>query len=356
MKKMYLALALLAIVSLSLLAQPSFAYHYSPSQLPIKEYDYHTPYAHVSPVAMSLGGVNITNGCDIFGGYDNPALLYKNQKMYFAVSARQSSEKTMNFKDMLEYSNLLKDTRLSYVGISAKTFAFSYQILAESNFYYRSSLEEKQEYYDYKLDAFQTSFALLDKKVPNGSLGFGVKYLFGRLIHKVTYAEPDVEHRNTFLDEKAKGFSFDVGGLYKMGRMTFAASLLDVYSQLYWEHYDTERLTRNWALGTQYDLENVQFMYTLKGKLEDDTKVTNHMGLNFTPYTSAAENNPESMGLRVGTFWEYVVQEDGSEEKVVNYTMGAGYNMSGIKLDFGLVSPDFDWESNDYLISVTFAF
>ncbi len=355
MKKTYLMLLLLLIIGNTVFAQFT-NYHSTPSKLPIKEFDYHTPYAHVSPVAMSLGGINITNGSDIFGGYDNPALLFKNEKMYLAVSGRSSSERVMNFQDMIEYSNLLNETRLSYVGLAAKTFSFSYQILAESHFVDKNTSIGKQEYYDYKLDAFQTSFALLDKKVPNGSLGFGVKYLFGRLVHKITYNEPNSTDKNTFLDSKVKGFSVDVGGIYKVGRITMAASLLDVYSELYWEHYDNERLVRNWAVGTQYDLQKLQLMYTLKGRIEEEVKLTNHMGMNFTPYTSGTEENPQSMGLRVGTFWEYVVNAEGEEEKLVNYTMGIGYNMSGIKIDFGLVSPEFEWESNDYLVSLTLGF
>ncbi|MBN2829442.1 MAG: hypothetical protein JXR56_03860 [Candidatus Cloacimonetes bacterium] len=331
-----------------------YTYHQA-KQIPILEFDYHNPRNHVSPVAMSLGGVNITNGSDVFGGYDNPALLFKNQKVYLALSFRHDSEEELNFADMLDYSNFLKQNRLSYVGVSAKTFAFSYQTLADVHI---SSLSgQEQEYYDYKLDAFQASFALLDKKVPNGSLGFGAKYLTGRLIHLVNHGEDaTIFNKNTFIDEKVKGFSVDAGGIYKVGRITFAGSLLDVYSQLYWEHFDTDVLVRTWMGGFQYDLSKLQVMYTLKGRLEEETKMTSHFGVNYTPYSSGNEESPQEMALRGGTFWEYTLDEDGNEEKIINYTMGLGYYMGGIKLDFGLVSPEFNWKSNDYLVSLSLSF
>jgi len=351
MNKMKLTIGILILLSaLVLSADPNPRDKYFiANNLPILEYNYHTPSNHISPVAMSLGGVNITNGIDVFGGYDNPALLSKNKKLHFAISARRNSEEALSFDDMVEYSNLLKENQLSYVGISAKTFSFSYQTLSEVHI--SEGAGDNQEYYDYKLDAFQTSFALLDKKVPNGSIGFGVKYLFGRLVHLVTN-----ETRDTFLDEKVKGFSIDAGGIYKVGRITFAGSLMDVYSKLYWEHFDSEELVRNWALGTQYDLQTLQVMYTMKGRIEEVVKTTNHIGVNFTPYSAGTEEDPQSMGLRGGTFWEYVIDEDGEEEKLVKYTMGIGYQMSGVKIDFGLVSPEFDWKANDYLISMSFSF
>jgi hypothetical protein len=241
------------------------------------------------------------------------------------------------------------------MGISAKTFAFSYQTLADVHL--SNTAGEEQEYYDYKLEAIQASFALLDKKIPDGSLGFGVKYLTGRLVHLINHGEnATLTNRNTFMDEKVKGFSLDVGGIYKIGRITLAGSLLDVYSQLYWEHYDSEQMVRTWTGGFQYDLSKLQVMYTLKGRLEKDTKMTSHFGMNYTPYSNGDEENPQEMALRGGTFWEYTVDDLGVEDKIINYTMGLGYNAGAVKIDFGLVSPEFDWKSNDYLVSLILSF
>jgi hypothetical protein len=315
--------------------------------LPVQSYDYHIAANIISPIALGMGGINLTNPADYFTSYDNPALLAENTSTAFATSFRFSRQSDLSFADVLSASNLLQEKQFMYYTLITKNAAWSYQPVSSTTVSrrYTSGLYNYLEYYDYQLDKLQLTIAATDDKRTKLSGGLNIKYLTGRLVYLKERGN-DME-RVAFIDNKAKGVSGDLGLAWTSDKVTWGLCMYDILSRLWWEDYDSEALQRRAALGFQYSADNLNLMASVQGKMSNSPSTTYHLGLvkNWTWQT--ASKKQQNLLLRAGLF-----SRDFNGTDNIHFTLGSGYNYSMFRIDFALTNTGMQLRDSEYIFSV----
>ncbi len=336
------------LLALLLVAGPGLGAQTLPS-LPVQDYDYHITENIVSPIALGLGGLNLTFGGDYFTSYDNPALLAENTATAFATSFRLKSEETLGFAELVSASNLLKDKQFMYFNLITKSAAWSYQPVASVHVSQQAANYSSSEYYDYQLDKLQLSLAGTDDRFPKLAGGLSLKYLTGRLVY-LKESGPDME-RVAFIDNKVKGVSGDLGLTWTEENVKWGACVYDVLSYLRWEDYGSESLQRRAALGFQWSTDNLALLAGVQGKVSGKPGSTYHFGLArlWTWNSTAGSGNPvqQNLIIRAGLFSD---KFDGTDN--ISYTLGSGYNYNLFRFDFGLTNAGMRLRDSRYLFSV----
>lgn len=342
MKKLILAILLLWIAMLSAQLTP----------LPITEYDYHKPANEISPIAIGMGGLNITYPNDYYSSYGNPALLASATSTALALSYRLTSEEQFTFTQAMQISNALKEKQVKYFTLSSKHAAVSYQPVSSVHI---SSWDEGgsiSNYYDYQLDKWQLSFAMKDPEREKLAAGLNVKYLSGRLVYLKERVQGSSFIRESFIDDKVKGFSTDLGFTIEQGNFIWAGVVYDLYSQLYWENYNSEHLTRRSALGMEFKNGNLSLLAGLQGKIAKEPDTSYHFGLvqdwnwKSGKYGSDKETS-QSILLRLGMY-----SQDFYGTGNINYSLGSGYNYNLFRFDFALTNKGMRLKDSEYLFSI----
>ncbi|MBM4404243.1 MAG: hypothetical protein FJ042_07690, partial [Candidatus Cloacimonetes bacterium] len=180
------------------------AQFYLPAHLPITEYDYRIPGNNVSPIAIGMGGLNLTYGADYFAAGSNPALLADNKSTFVASSFRLGNEEAIDLLQAMRFSNVLKAKQFGYFTLVSKSVGWAYQPLASINITNWNTTAEEPQYYDYQLDSFQMTVGAKDNEYEHISAGLTVKYLTGRLVY---LWKPQNIQYTYFIDNKVKGFA-----------------------------------------------------------------------------------------------------------------------------------------------------
>lgn len=343
----YLIILLLCLLLLPLWALPP---------LPITSYDYATPEKNVSPIAMGSAALNLTNAQDPFAAYSNPALLANNEHSHFFFSFRLSDTDTLSFAEVASISNALKDKQFKYFTAVAGKVGFSYQPVASINISEADTHTNQSTYYDYNLDKVQISLGITDKNWPDMALGLNLKYLSGRLVYLLEDIVGNQLHRKTFLDEKVKGFSSDLGFIYQAGGTTFAITGYDLLSGLYWENYPSKGVQRRVASAVEYGSGHSKTSFGIQSKISKTPDTTYHIaytnGVSWDAKSySEAANVGQGMDFRVGMY-----SHDFYGAKNINVTLGGGYYYQLFRFDFSLNTRGMKLPESELLFSLGVGF
>jgi len=341
----------LVVLVLCLLILPLNAWWDKPD-LPITSFDYGSPQGNVSPIAIGMGGLNLTNAADFYASYSNPALLGTNQYSLLAASFRVKGDDDMSIAEAAQFSNVLRPSQFKYVTLLAKQTAWTYQPMSaiyimespDSLFGYDGSFR----YLDYQLDKWQVTLAGSDNSWQNLRFGLNAKYLTGRLVY-LRSERPDT----TFIDTKVKGFSSDLGVTLQTGDFTFGLAATDILSRLYWDWgYDSVPLQSHLALGAQYGTQNMTLSLGTQGKISQTPEPTYHLGFQYlwgweSSAFSSGQNVSQAFTLRAGLYSSdfYGIQN-------INYTLGAGYNYNVFRFDFAINNKGLRLRDSEYLFSL----
>ena len=321
-------------------------------KLPITEYDYATAENNVSPIAIGVGGMNLTLANDPYCSYSNPALLAHMNHAQLFTSFRLKSDKPMSFLEVSSISNALKSKQFKYFGLSTKQMGFVYQPMSRINISEITS-DDHNLYYDYALDKVQLSIAASDEKYASFSGGLSFKYLSGRLVYlKERRPTATTFVREEFIDNKVKGFSTDLGFLWQRGDFRFGAVGYDLLSRLYWESYPSRSISPRLAFSTTYVKDNLAMNIGVMGKLRKQTDSTIHLGLQNNwnwgqGRTSSGAMVQHNIPLRIGIY-----SKDFYGTNNMNFTFGSGYSYNMLLFDFSINSPGLKLRDSEYLFSI----
>lgn len=320
--------------------------------LPIKEYDYATAENNTSPIAIGMGGMNITLESDPFCSYSNPALLANMDQSVLFTSFRVANDQAMSILEASSISNALKPKQFKYFGLSTKKMGFVYQPMSRINI---SEIVDDTHnlYYDFALDKVQLSIAASDENYSNFSGGLSLKYLSGRIVYlKERRSSPITYIRESFIDNKVKGFSSDLGFMLQEGDFRFGAVAYDLVSRLYWESYKSRSITPRVAFSTTYIKDNLSLNLGVQGKMKKQSDTTIHLGLqnnwNWGQNTTASGANIQhNIPLRVGI---YSTDFNGTDR--IHFTIGSGYRYSMFDFNFSINSRGLMLNQSEYLFSI----
>jgi hypothetical protein len=344
----YLLLSLICMISAGLWAQVS--------PLPITSYDYATPENNVSAIAIGMGAMNITNSTDPFASFSNPALLANNEHTHLFASFRLANEEEVSFWEAASISNALRDKQFKYFTAVAKQVAFSYQPVASVHISELDAAAGKSLYYDYKLDKVQLSMGITDKNWPHLALGLNLKYLSGRLVFLEERIQGNEFQRINFIDDKVKGFSSDLGFIYKHPDFTYAITAYDLMSGLYWENYPTKSIQRRIATGMQYGSGRSKTTLGVQSKISKNPDTTYHLGYSnglswdSTDFTNDSTVD-QGMDFRVGIYSRDFYGADN-----INFTFGGGYYYQLFRFDFSLTAQGLKMADSEFLFALGIGF
>ncbi|HCM16180.1 MAG: hypothetical protein WCY87_03230 [Candidatus Cloacimonadales bacterium] len=333
-----------------------FAALYAQSQLPITSYDYAIPENNVSAIALSMGGINVTDPTDPFASYGNPALLANSQNTTLYLAYRIADEKDIAFWDAVNVSNFLSEKQFKYFTLAAKQVAFSYQPMAAINISEYDAETNKSMYYDYKLDKVQLSLGITDKSWPDIAAGLNLKYLSGRLVYLVEHLEGSQFVRDQFIDDKVKGFSTDLGFTLKRGDTVFGLTAYDLISRLWWENYPAKSVQRRIAAGVQYGSGTSKTSFGIQSKLSSKPETSYHLGYCYnvnwdSSSLSSDESVSQGLDIRVGAYSQDFYGADN-----INFTLGSGYYYRMFRFDFSLNSKGLKLADSEFLFSLGLGF
>lgn len=320
--------------------------------LPITQYDYRTPQNAVSPIAVGMGGLNITHGADYYSSYDNPALLAASPFTALAMSYRLVNQEQYSFLEAMQISNALKDKQVKYFTLITKGASLTYQPVSSIHISRWEADGVTSQYYDYQLDKWQASFAAKDPEYEILSAGLNLKYLTGRLVYLRERRAGINFIREAFIDDKVKGFSGDLGFTLDQGDFTWAAVVYDVFSRLYWENYDSVQLQRRSSMGMEYHTGDLSLLAAVHAKVDEEPEPTFHFGMvkdwswSSTDFGSSKVTK-QNLLLRMGMY-----SQDFYGTSNINYTLGSGYNYNLFRFDFALVNRGMKLKDSEFIFSL----
>jgi hypothetical protein len=346
----YLFLALMTLGVLALGAQNQL------SPLPITSYDYAIPENNVSAIALGMGGMNVTDPLDPFASYGNPALLAKNESTLLYLAYRMADDEKLSFWESVNVSNFLSEKQFKYFTLAAKQVALSYQPMAAINISEYDTSTGQSMYYDYKLDKVQLSVGISDNNWPNINAGLNMKYISGRLVYLVEHRQGSQFIRDHFIDDKVKGFSTDLGLVYRAGDTVFGLTAYDILSRLWWENYPAKSIQRRIATGVQYGSGASKTSFGVQSKISSDPETTYHMGYSYrvnwdTSSLSSDEVVSQGMDLRAGLYSRDFYGADN-----INLTLGSGYNYQMFRFDFSLNTKGLKLSDSEFLFALGVGF
>ncbi|MDD4309438.1 MAG: hypothetical protein PHO32_03590 [Candidatus Cloacimonetes bacterium] len=320
--------------------------------LPITSYDYAIPENNVSPIAMAMGAINLSNVDDPYAAYTNPALLAYGELNSFSTSFRLRNSAEINFWEAANISNALKDKQFKYFVVNAKQASFSYQPVAGVHLSEFSPDGYTSRYYDYQLDKLQISLGAKDQKFEKLGAGISLKYLSGRLVYLTERKVGNTMVREGFIDDKIKGFSTDLGFTFKQGNVTYAGTAYDIVSRMWWENYDAVSIKRRMALGMGWDSESSHFVLGVQSRISSNPETTYHLGYGYTwdfgtSSTTSETSTKQTMDIRAGVYSKNFYGTGN-----INYTLGGGYNYHNIRFDFSLNNTAMKLSDSEYLFSL----
>ncbi len=333
------------IILILILVCAAYILHAQQPALPITSFDYALPENNVSPISIGMGALNVTNPGDYYANYSNPALLGTNDYNVLVTSFRLKNDENLDFWQASQISNALKPKQFKYFTLLTKQAAWTYQPVASVHLV-ESVSTGGYRYYDYQLDKVQVTLAGSDDSWQPVSFGLNLKYLAGRLVYLLS------ANSNSFIDDKVKGFSTDVGATLQTGNITVGLVGYDVFSRLYWENYDSKAIQPRAAFGVQYGTETMTLSGGVQGKVSQATDTTYHFGFQYLwgwdqENAATGENVNQGVVLRLGLY-----SHDFYGTNNINYTLGTGYNYNVFRFDFSLNNKGMRLRDSEYLFSL----
>nr|MDK2851335.1 hypothetical protein [Candidatus Cloacimonadota bacterium] len=326
------------------------------SPLPINDYDYAIPENNVSPIAIGMGGINVTNPSDPFASYGNPALLANNETTMLYMAYRVADDQEMDFWETVNVSNVLHEKQFKYFSLITKQAGFSYQPMASINISTFDPQTQKTMYFDYKLDKLQLTLGMKDNDWPSLHAGLNLKYISGRLVYLIERQEGSQFVREQFIDDKIKGLSGDLGLTYQNGDVIYGIAAYDLLSRLWWENYDPVSIQRRIATGIQYGSGPSKVNFGMQGKIATKPETTYHVGYSYsTNWNSqdfmAEDEIRQGLDTRIGLYSKDFYGADN-----INLTLGGGYYYQMFRFDFSLNSKGIKLADSEFLFSLGLSF
>ncbi len=311
---------------------------------PIRNFDYHLPLNHPSPVVSAMGGMNFTSTDDYFLGYDNPALLPYNEQAKISSSflIASKSNETVN---LFNPGNLIKKNTLKSLAYSGDKGGVYFFSLVDDNTDTIDSTGTNSLYRRYELNAFQISAG--DKK-ESYSYGFSIKYLNGRLIYLESSLSDTLITKQDFIDAKVNGFSTDLAFFFNKKFIKCGVTFYDLYSKMYWEHNKNVSLQPRIGIGFENGSENLKITYGALGKLKWHTDPIYQAGLAQIFSLGGTPDQPSTLPIRLGVMGKKFQKSD-----EIFFSFGSGYYIKTFKVDFSIVNHGWKSKNSQYLFSVT---
>jgi hypothetical protein len=328
MKKFYVLICVLISVSL-----------YS---VPIRKYDFHRPAFTPSAITSGLGGHNVSYSADPYAAYNNPALTCFNKKSKFSMSLRSHEEVKASVGEILSAETLFKKSELAGMVFSGEKFSLSYIPLADISEEYRDTTGF-HEYADYSLNSVNLSIGEMKGK---NSWGITMKALWGRMVYMEDFADSLLD----FQDDKAMGFSTDLGFARRDGAMTYGITVYDVLSHLYWEDSSNKNLTTRYSVGSSYSANNNTLSLSWLGKISS---------FNVKDYTLHGGYSLRYPDLRLASYsgdllFRFGIYGDKFKKSEDTFlTWGMGLYLSSVRIDLSLINNDLSWKNNRYIVSIS---
>lgn len=314
------------------------------SAYPSVDYDWRSPINNVSPIGIALGGINQTYPEDFGAAEENPALLGLRNGTYFSATFRSNRMENKSLTEILVPTYLLKSKQFTYYTFSGPNFGASFQPIVSIND--KTETDSTLSYHDLYLNTYTVTLAAKDEEYTKLTLGFNLKLINGRQVyhqHRKVDQELILEE---FVDDKAIGYSTDMGLTYAHNTILVGLTLKDLFSQIYWDDRPNNHLRKRYSLGLGYFNENSTFQLATQGRLNNSNHQTYHLGygygLNFGNATT------QSLGFKAGLFSKNFKSMDN-----IFYTFGFGYSISVVRVDFSVISNGFNINNTDYLFSIT---
>ena len=323
---------LFTYLSLNLFAYPSI------------DYDWQLPARNISPIGISLGGINQVYAEDFGIANENPALLALRKGTYFSTTFRSNRMNNKNLSSVLNPSYLLKSKQFTYFTVSMPKFAVAYQPIVNKTERYEDS--SKKTYHDLYMNSYVLSFAAQDEDFTKLTLGFNLKLIDGRQFYHKHLKENNQLILDEFIDDSVIGYSSDLGLTYNHNTILVGLTLKDVISKLYWNERKDNHLRQRFSFGVGFYNENSTFQLATQGRLNKSEEQTYHIGYGYS--LNFGNATTQSLGLKLGMFSDQFDEMDN-----INYTMGFGYTISMFRIDISAISAGFTMDNTDYLFSVT---
>ena len=170
---------------------------------PSIDYDWRSPVNSVSPIGLSMGGVNQIYAEDFGVAEENPALLALRNGTYFAATFKSKRMENSSLGDILVPNYLLKKKQFTYYAFSGPKFAASFQPIINKR--ERIDTSTNLSYHDLYLNSYTVSLAAQDDDYTKLTLGFNLKFIHGRQVyHRFRRTGQDLILEE-FIDDKEIG-------------------------------------------------------------------------------------------------------------------------------------------------------
>lgn len=314
---------------------------------PVKDYNFYLPNTNISPYALGLGGICLTQSENNLAFVSNPALLGDVKQMTFTASFLiPSTNKT--FTQMLSQNPILEKSNFRGFGIQAQKIGVLYQELANIN---ETDISDNfKTYQDYKLRSFGLSFADTTQSI---SLGLSFKYLDGRLVYlnqRKTYFGDRLDSlyiTEEFIDSKSRGFASDIGIYGQRGAFHFGFMVNDLFSKLYWKDYDQVKIKTRGNFSVELKSNSIALASGVSSLWNIHEQALYSQSINY----SAQLSNPnlkQSVSLRFGA-----TSKDYKESKNILYSFGTSYMIQTFKIDLSMQTRGLKSNTAQYAFSLS---
>jgi len=312
---------------------------------PIDQYDFNLPHTTPSTVAAALGGLNLGYADDYFLPITNPTTLRRVKNTTIAFSFARPPRDYEAFSDLFKAEPLLGSSTLRAVSYQAKNFGLAYRTLASSEKTVIGTLLFTKNYTAYDLSSYTVAFA---DSVGRFDWGVSGKLLHGHLVY-LAESTPDQSTPtvDTFYDEDALGYSFDLGVGTTIGSMTYALTVYDIYSAIHWPEQSPAHIRTRLATGVDYTSGSSSVGAGMNSRWW-------FVGLPFyNVYYSYQIIGEKSSQLHQNKVRIGLVSQDFQQQDNVLYCFGVSYGYKAFSVDMGLQSRGIKANETQVYFSLT---
>ena len=332
MRKLNICKIILSII-IAIIYSSAFAF-------PKINYDFHTSLTPLSSIAFGMGGNPIFSEGDPFTSYYNPSSAGLVEKENLGISYKYSPKSPESIYQSLGLVNFVEKGHLLGIAMSAPKGGILYLPLVDQHENKLLDSNHKR-YKDFSLNSFQLS---ISEKQKNYIFGITGKYIYGRLVNLNQELLDNNWHTESFFDDKAKGFSMDLSGIYQKGNILAGVSFYDLLSQIYWKNSANKALTKRVSYGVQTNLDNSLFYMSVLQKAQIKTKREYHFG-----YEKKLSGKNSDYRLRAGFY-----SDDFKSQKDIFFTFGTSYWFKSFKIDIAIINSQWLINNNQYLATISF--
>ncbi len=307
---------------------------------PKLNYDFHTANSYVSAIASGMGGNPIFSEGDPFCGYFNSASVGLVEKENIGISYKYSAKSPESIYQSIAPLNFIQKGHLSGIAMSAPKGGIFYLPLVD--IHENTFTDSVHKFYkDYTLNSFQIA---ISEKQKNFIFGLNVKYIYGRLVNLNQKLVANQWQTESFFDDKAKGFSFDLSSIYQKGNMLAGISFYDLFNKIYWKNSSNKNLVKRLSYGVQKDNENSTVYISVLQKARFDAEKEYHFG-----YEKKINGRLSNLNLRCGVY-----SKDFKSEEDIFFTFGTSYVVRSFKIGIAIINSEWLVKNNQYVATISF--